>query len=65
MPGSDRGKFMTQSVIRSAHRIVVKVGSSLVTNDGKGLDHQALSRWAREIAELVRARWASAARARP
>ncbi len=45
---------MKQSIVRSAHRLVVKVGSSLVTNDGKGLDHQALSRWAREIAELAR-----------
>lgn len=45
---------MSLSVVHAAHRIVVKVGSSLVTNDGKGLDHQALSRWAREIAELAR-----------
>lgn len=45
---------MSRSVIHTAHRIVVKVGSSLVTNDGKGLDHHALSRWAREIAELAR-----------
>lgn len=46
---------MSKSVLHTAQRIVVKVGSSLVTNDGKGLDHQALSRWAREIAELARA----------
>ena len=45
--------IMSHSVVHTAHRIVVKVGSSLVTNDGKGLDHQALSRWAREIAELA------------
>ena len=43
-----------QSVIHSAHRIVVKVGSSLVTNDGAGLDHAALERWASEIADLMR-----------
>src|SRR5574343_1224917 len=43
-----------QSVIHTATRIVVKVGSSLVTNDGKGLDHAALARWAAEIAELRR-----------
>jgi glutamate 5-kinase len=42
------------SVIHSASRIVVKVGSSLVTNDGKGLDLAALGRWAEEIAELKR-----------
>jgi glutamate 5-kinase len=43
-----------QSVIHASQRIVVKVGSSLVTNDGKGLDHAALSRWASEIADLTR-----------
>jgi glutamate 5-kinase len=41
-----------QSVIASARRLVVKVGSSLVTNDGQGLDRPALARWARQIAEL-------------
>lgn len=43
-----------QSLIHTADRIVVKVGSSLVTNDGKGLDLAALARWAAEIAELKR-----------
>lgn len=43
-----------QSVICASQRIVVKVGSSLVTNDGKGLDHAALTRWAGEIADLAR-----------
>jgi glutamate 5-kinase len=33
-------------------RIVVKVGSSLVTNQGAGLDINALSNWARQIAML-------------
>lgn len=43
-----------QSVIHSATRVVIKVGSSLVTNDGKGLDMAALARWASEIADLKR-----------
>lgn len=42
------------SVIHAANRIIIKVGSSLVTNDGKGLDISALNRWASEIAELKR-----------
>ena len=37
-----------------AARIVVKVGSSLVTNDGRGLDYEAVARWAAQIAELRR-----------
>ncbi|WP_250513974.1 glutamate 5-kinase [Caballeronia sp. INDeC2] len=41
-----------RSVIAAAKRIVVKVGSSLVTNDGRGLDHAAISRWASQIAAL-------------
>jgi glutamate 5-kinase len=40
------------SVAASASRLVVKVGSSLVTNAGQGLDHDALARWAEQIAEL-------------
>ncbi len=40
--------------VASATRLVVKVGSSLVTNDGRGLDHSALARWAAQIAGLTR-----------
>jgi len=38
--------------IKHARRLVVKVGSALVTNNGQGLDHAALADWARQIAEL-------------
>jgi glutamate 5-kinase len=41
-----------RSVIASSKRLVVKVGSSLVTNDGRGLDHAAIARWASQIAAL-------------
>ncbi|PKO52840.1 MAG: glutamate 5-kinase, partial [Betaproteobacteria bacterium HGW-Betaproteobacteria-21] len=41
--------------IRNAHRLVVKVGSALVTNNGAGLDHAALDDWARQIAALRKA----------
>jgi glutamate 5-kinase len=43
------------SVVAQARSLVVKVGSSLVTNHGRGLDAAAIGRWAAEIAELVRA----------
>ncbi|MBU3694221.1 MAG: glutamate 5-kinase [Rhodocyclaceae bacterium] len=36
-------------------RLVIKVGSSLVTADGRGLDTEALANWAAQIAALVRA----------
>jgi len=35
-----------------AARTVVKVGSSLVTNDGRGLDLAAISRWAGQVVAL-------------
>ena len=41
-----------RSVIAASKRLVVKVGSSLVTNDGRGLDHAAIARWASQIAAL-------------
>jgi glutamate 5-kinase len=40
------------TLIQHASRIIVKVGSSLVTNDGRGLDHGAIARWASQIAAL-------------
>jgi glutamate 5-kinase len=42
------------SVVAAARRLVVKVGSSLVTAEGRGIDHAAVARWAEEIAELRR-----------
>jgi glutamate 5-kinase len=38
--------------VRTARRLVVKVGSSLVTNEGAGLDLAAIANWARQIAAL-------------
>lgn len=42
------------TALREARRIVVKVGSSLVTNDGRGLDEGAIGEWCRQLAVLVR-----------
>ncbi|CBJ50052.1 MULTISPECIES: glutamate 5-kinase [Ralstonia solanacearum species complex] len=41
-----------RSLIADARRLVVKVGSSLVTDDGRGLDQAAIARWAAQIAAL-------------
>ena len=41
-------------VLRDARRIVIKVGSSLVTNEGRGLDEGAIGEWSRQLAALVR-----------
>jgi glutamate 5-kinase len=42
----------TVSVLATGRRLVVKVGSSLVTDGGRGIDHDAVGRWAEEIAQL-------------
>ncbi|MDH4172850.1 MAG: glutamate 5-kinase [Betaproteobacteria bacterium] len=38
--------------LAAARTLVVKVGSSLVTNEGRGLDVAAIARWTTQIAEL-------------
>jgi glutamate 5-kinase len=40
------------SAIAAAGTLVIKVGSSLVTNEGRGLDAEAIARWAAQIAQL-------------
>ncbi len=41
-------------VLRHAKRIVVKVGSSLVTDEGRGLDAAAIGQWCEQLAALVK-----------
>ena len=41
------------SVLSGARRIVVKVGSSLVTNEGRGVDAAAIGNWSRQLAALA------------
>lgn len=43
-----------KNVMQAARRIVVKVGSSLVTNEGRGLDEAAIGEWCRQLAALAR-----------
>jgi glutamate 5-kinase len=42
----------TISTLQLSKRLIVKVGSSLVTNDGQGLDQVAIQNWAAQIAAL-------------
>lgn len=42
-----------RALLRDARRIVVKVGSSLVTNEGRGVDAQAIGNWCRQLAALA------------
>lgn len=47
-------KKFSSTVLRDARRVVIKVGSSLVTNEGRGLDEQAIGEWCRQMAHLIR-----------
>jgi glutamate 5-kinase len=45
---------MSQSLLTQSKTLIVKVGSSLVTNNGEGLDKQAIAAWATQISTLVK-----------
>ncbi|MBA2780587.1 glutamate 5-kinase [Billgrantia kenyensis] len=43
-----------RDALRGARRVVVKIGSALLTNDGRGLDEAAIGGWVDQIAVLHR-----------
>ncbi len=45
-------QITTRKAAAESKRWVIKIGSSLITNDGQGLNHQAIQSWAEQIAEL-------------
>lgn len=45
----------TRESLRSTRRWVVKIGSALITADGKGLDRDSLRHWVDQIADLIAA----------
>ncbi|WP_298843891.1 glutamate 5-kinase [uncultured Salinicola sp.] len=45
---------MGRGVLEGAKRVVVKIGSALLTNDGRGLDDAAIGGWVDQMAELHR-----------
>ena len=44
---------MSRTFIRSTRRWVVKIGSSILTNSGLGLDRGAINSWVRQIDYLI------------
>jgi glutamate 5-kinase len=44
---------MDRQIINNAKRLVIKVGSALLTNDGAGIDRQAIDAWVEQIAKLL------------
>lgn len=49
---SDEARFIKQSRNFNIKRVIVKIGSSLLTNNGRGLDRTAIYNWAKQIAKL-------------
>jgi len=39
--------------LASAKRWVIKIGSALLTNDGKGLNREGMQSWVDQIANLI------------
>ncbi|MHB0777326.1 glutamate 5-kinase [Halomonas sp. WWR20] len=50
MTGSEQ--VPERSALTQARRVVVKIGSALLTNDGRGLDEAAIAGWVEQIATL-------------
>lgn len=43
-----------RQLVKNSHRWVIKIGSALLTNDGKGLDRKSIEDWGRQIAALIK-----------
>ena len=43
---------MQRSTLRTSQRWVIKIGSSLLTDDGRGLDFEAINRWCKQLATM-------------
>ncbi|MBN1379866.1 MAG: glutamate 5-kinase [Gammaproteobacteria bacterium] len=43
----------TKLLLSKSQRVVIKIGSALITRDGHGLDEEAVQSWTRQIAELT------------
>ena len=44
---------MDRQIFNNAKRLVIKVGSALLTNDGAGIDRKAIDAWVEQIAKLL------------
>lgn len=49
---TEEARFSKQERNFDIQRVIVKIGSSLITNNGRGLDRTAIYGWAKQIAKL-------------
>lgn len=52
MSSSTSASATNRQTIAQARRWVIKIGSSLLTDEGRGLDTQAIARWVKQMAQL-------------
>lgn len=43
-----------RGLVKGSRRLVIKIGSSLLTNDGRGLNREGIADWGRQIAALMK-----------
>ena len=42
-----------RSIVKNAKRWVIKIGSALLTADGKGLDREGIAAWVEQVVALL------------
>ena len=52
-PPDSRPAMNDRTIVRNARRWVVKIGSALLTADGRGLDRESIGAWVAQVAELL------------
>ena len=45
-------EIQSRAEIRDARRWVIKIGSAVLTDDGRGLDRASIQHWVEQIVEL-------------
>jgi glutamate 5-kinase len=45
-------QITTRQTVAASKRWVIKIGSAMITNDGQGLNHEAIQSWVQQIAAL-------------
>lgn len=50
---SDKSTLVDRSAVKNAKRWVIKIGSALLTADGRGLDRESIAGWVEQVAKLL------------
>lgn len=50
---SDKSNLVDRFAVKNAKRWVIKIGSALLTADGRGLDRESIAGWVEQVAKLL------------